>query len=600
MRRVILNRIIKRAVYGVLFVLASYAITLTGIQRFMLDAEFDILFVDFIYVLFVTFLPETVAWIGYGILISVVILLVKYKIYPVHKLERHYLGIKRGSMLKYLFICGVVVVLLFIVPYFIRQPPLTGEIIANIDQISMQAGTQLSFVGGYAGQILGIIFSFLAMMFNFFVISPLYPFSSVRLDAFIAALFLSPLFLHTTVVSLTRRHVSVSRSVSKHLCQEGERLELNTSLASSFPAPNMSIGAASVPGNRKSKWKMRSRKGLSFKSVDNKEELELKEGYYNFDIVPVTITTLPFFQTTVYKVCDTNADISVIPSLHYKTRLFIRKPSVAKETDSLIKKQLGSSMDFAGIREYTHGDPLSRVWWKGLAKSGEMLVKQFHSFSEDRWMLVLDMTNPNMPTDSMKGMMQFSRIFIELCTRKDISTGLSTFAPSFYYIDYEVNKRTLLSGLTKVTMPLYEISTRGVELILHDALGPGLERLKRKCREKHMTLSMVYSYSGLGKQHTFLSWRGENIFKNCTKKFFTQMKKSGKIVLLTDGNPGNMEMFKRFKQICESRRYKYMFILTEPDKETIARFKRAKIKHLSVAYDKLATPGFVMGLVSFV
>jgi hypothetical protein len=122
MRRVILNRIIKRTVYGALFVLASYAITLTGIQRFMLDAEFDILFLDFIYVLFVTFLPETVAWIGYGIFISVAILLVKYKIYPVHRLERHYLGIKRGSMLKYLFICGVVVVLLFIVPYFIRQP----------------------------------------------------------------------------------------------------------------------------------------------------------------------------------------------------------------------------------------------------------------------------------------------------------------------------------------------------------------------------------------------------------------------------------------------------------------------------------------------
>ncbi len=600
MRRVILNRIIKRTAIGVLFVLASYAITLTGIQSLMLDPEFDILLLDFIYVLFVTFLPEAVAWTGYGILISVAILLVKYKVYPVHRLERHYLGIKRGSMIKYIFICGVMVVLLFIVPYVVRQPPLTGEIIAEIDRMSMQAGAQISFIGGYAGQMLGVIVSILAVMFNFFVISPLYPFSSVRLDAFLAAMFLAPLFLHTMVVSLTRRHVSVRRNVSKHLCQEGDRLVLSTSLSSSFPAPNMSIGAASVPGNRKSKWKMRSRKGLSFMSVDNEEELELKEGYYNFDIVPVTVSTLPFFRTTVYKVCDTNADISVIPPLHYKTRLYIRNPSVARETDSLIRKQLGSSMDFAGIREYSHGDPLSRVWWKGLAKSGKMLVKQFHSFSEDRWMLVLDMTNQNMPAEAMKGMMKFSRIFIELCTRKDISTGLSTFAPSFYYIDYEVNKRALLSGLTKVTMPLYEISTKGVELILQDALGPGLEKLKRKCREKHMTLSMVYSYSGLGKQHTFLSWRGENIFKSSMKKFFTQTRKSGKIVLLTDGNPSNMEMFKRFKEICDNRRYPYLFILTEQNKETIAQFKRAKIKHLYVPYEKLATPGFVMGLVSFV
>jgi hypothetical protein len=422
----------------------------------------------------------------------------------------------------------------------------------------------------------------------------------VRLDAFLASLFLSPLFLHTTVVSLSRRHVRVSRTVSKHLCQEGERLQLTTSLASSFPAPNMSIGSAPIPGGRVSKWKMRSRKGFSFTSVENSEEFELKEGYYNFDIVPVTITTFPFFRTTVYKVCDRNADISVIPPLRYKTRIYIRKPGVVKETDSLIRKQLGSSMDFARIREYAHGDPLSRVWWKGLAKSGRMLVKEFHSFSEDRWMLVLDMTNQDMSSEGMRSMMQFSRIFIELCTRKDISTGLSTFAPSFYFIDYEVNKRTLLSGLTKVTMPLYEISTKGVELILQDALGPGLEELKRKCRQKHLTLSMVYSYSGLGRQHTFLSWKGENIFKSCTKKFFTQMKKSGKIVLVTDGNPGNMEMFKRFKALCESRRYTYLFILTEPKKETIAQFRRAKIKHLYVPYDKMATPGFVMGLVSFV
>ncbi|MBN2330383.1 MAG: DUF58 domain-containing protein [Candidatus Aenigmarchaeota archaeon] len=600
MRRVIINRIVKRAVYGVLFVLASYAIAQTGIQRWLLGMEFDILFLDFIYVLFVTFLPEALEWIGYGILFSVAILLVKYRLYPVHRLERHYLGIKRGSMLKYVLICGVMAVLLFLVPYFVRQPPLTGEIVAGMNQFIMQAGTQASSIGGYPGQILGTVLYALAVGFNFFVIGPLYLFSSVRLDAFIAALFLSPLFFHATVVSLSRNHVSVSRSVSKHLCQEGERLVLSTSLSSSFPAPNMSIGPVPVPRKRKSKWKMRSRKSLSFMSVENSEDLELKEGYYNFDIVPVTITTFPFLKTTVYKVCDANADISVIPPLHFKTRMYIRKPSVVKETDSLIRKQLGSSLDFAGIREYQHGDPLSRVWWKGLAKSGKMLVKQFHSFSEDRWMLVLDMTNPNLPEDAIKGMMQFSRIFIELCTRKDISTGLSTFAPSFYYIDYEINKRTLLSGLTKVTMPLYEISTKGVELILQDALGPGLEKLKRKCREKHMTLSMVYSYSGLGKKHTYMSWRGENIFKSCTRKFFTQMRKSGKIVLITDGSPGNMEMFKRFKEICDSRRYPYTFIITEPNKETMAKFKRAKIKHIYVPYDRLATPGFVMGLVSFV
>jgi hypothetical protein len=600
MRRVILNRIIKRSVYGVVFVLASYAIGLLGIQRALLDLEFDIIFVDFIYVLLVTFLPEILAWTGYGILFSVVVMLLRYRVFPIHRLERHYLGIKRGSLVKYIFICSLVVLLLFLVPYFLRQPPLTGEFVSGMNDLAMQAGPTFSGIGGYPGQILGPVATILAGLFSFFVIGPLQLFSGVRLDAFICAAFMAPLFYHTMTVSLASRHVKVSRHVSKHLCQAGDKLVLKTSMSCTFPAPNVSISSAPVRRVSRAKWKMRTKKSMSFTSVENTEELSLREGYYNLDIVPVSISTLPFFHTTVYKVCDSNVDISVIPPLRYRTSMYIRHPAVVRETDNLIRKQLGSSLDFAGIREYAYGDPLSRVWWKGLAKSGEMLVKQFHSFSEDRWMLVLDLTNPNLAEDSTKSMLRFGRIFIELCTRKDIATGLSTFSPSFYYIDYDVNKRRLLSGLTKVTMPMYEISTKGVELILHDALGPDLEKLKRKCAGKRISLSMVYSYSGLGKQKTFFSWKGMNIFKNCMKQFFTHLHKSGKIVLITDGNPKNIDMFKRFKSICENRRYPYLVILTEPNKDTIAKFKRAKLKYIYVPYAKLATPGFVMGLVSMV
>jgi hypothetical protein len=600
MRRVILNRIIKRCAYGFSFILASYLVSFFGIHRALLDLRIDIIFLDFIYVLLVSFLPEILEWTGYGILISVVFLLLRYRVLPVHRLERRYLGIKGGSLVKYIFLCFLVVLLLFFIPYFLTQPPMTGEIITGLDQGIAQIGPQLAFMGGYAGGIISLAVSTLTTIFNFFVIYPLYMFSSTRLDAFLAAMFLSPLFYHTMMVSLSSRHIKVTRHVSKHLCQEGDKMVMKTTLSCPIPAPNVSLRSAPVnPGNRM-KGKMKSRKSMSFMSVENTEELTLNRGYYNFDIVPVSISTLPFFNTTIYKVCDANSDISVIPPLKFRTRLFIRKPSVVRETGSLIRRQLGSSLDFAGLRDYAYGDPLSRIWWKGLAKNGELLVKQFHSFSEDRWMLVLDMTNPNLSADGTKGMLQFSRIFIELCTRKDISIGLSTFAPTFYYIDYMSNKRRLLSGLTKVTMPLYEISTKGVEMILHDALGSDLDKLKRKCREKHMTLSMVYSYSGLGRQKSYFSWKGENTFKKCMKKFFTNLHKSGKIIILTDGNPGNIAMFKKFKSICDNRRYPHMVILTEENKDMIAQFKRAKIKHMYVPYNRLVTPGFVMGLVSLV
>ncbi|MEE9323469.1 MAG: DUF58 domain-containing protein, partial [Candidatus Aenigmarchaeota archaeon] len=328
--------------------------------------------------------------------------------------------------------------------------------------------------------------------------------------------------------------------------------------------------------------------------------LKLKEGYYNFDIVPIRVFTLPFFHTKIYKVCETNSDVSVLPKLHFKTRVMINKPSVAKESGSLVKMQLGSSLDFAGMREYCHEDPLSRIWWKGLAKYGELMVKEFHSFGEDRWMLILDFTNPNIKEKDVKGMLKFTRLFIELCTRKDIAIGLSVFSPTFHYVDYSTKKKNLLSSLTMVISPLYEISPKGIELIMKDALGPDIDQLKVKCRRKNMTLSMIYSYSGLGKRKTFFSWKGKSTFKDCTKKFFVNMKRSGKIVLLTDGNPKNLEMFKKFKAICGNRHYGFLFVLSQSHGDVLKQLKRAKIKAVFAPEDQLTKPSFVMKLVSMV
>jgi len=410
MRKVILNRIIKRSVYGFLFILASYLVTVLGIQRALLSVRFDITWLDFIYVLFVSFFPEILQWTGYGILFSVAFLLLKYKIFPVHKLERHYLGIKRGNFVKCLFISALVVFFLFVIPYFMREHALAGDVISNLDQSSMQISSGLASIPGYAGILLSNVVFVLAGVFNFFIVKPFYLFYPVRLDAFLCALFLSPLFCHSVLVSLSSRHVKVSRHVSKHLCQEGDKIVLRTGMKCRFPSPGLSLQQSRIASGKGRKTK--SKKNLACTSVETTEELKLNEGYYNFDIVPVSIFTLPFFHTTIYKVCDANSDTSVVPALKYKTMLYIRRPAVIKETGSLIRKQLGSSLDFAGMREYTHEDPLSRIWWKGLAKYGELLVKEFHSFAEDRWMLVLDLTNPNLGEDGIKSMLRFSRIFI--------------------------------------------------------------------------------------------------------------------------------------------------------------------------------------------
>lgn len=600
MRKVILNKIIKRCIYGSVFILSSYLITLLGIQRALLDVRFDMALLDFVYVLFVSFFPNMLQWIGYGILFSVAFLILRYMILPVHRLERHYMGIKRGNFVKSLFIIAILVFLLFMLPYFMRQPLITGNMVTSLDQSTMQLGTGFALIGGYAGLVLGSLAFILTGIFNFFIIKPLYLFYPVRIDAFLCSIFFSALFLHSIMVGLGRKHIRVSRHISKHLCQEGDKIMLSTTMKCPFPSPTISLRPSKIIPGKTKKSKVTTKRNIPYSSVEIKEELVLNEGYYNFDIVPVSIFTLPFFHTTLYKVCDENPDLSVVPALKYKAMLHMRKPSVTKETGSLIRRQLGSSMDFAGIKEYTHDDPLSRIWWKGLAKYGELLVKEFHSFAEDRWMIVLDFTNQNLSEERVKSMLQFSRIFIELCTRKDIAVGLSAFSSTFHYINYGTNKRNLMSALTKLTMPMYEISPKGLELILHDALGPDFDKLKRKCRGKRITLPMVYSYSGLGKQKTFLSWKGENVFKDSMQKFFTNLKRSGKIIMVTDGNPKNIEMFRKFKAICGKRRCPYLLIVTERQKDVTSQLRKSKVVHMVVPYENLTKPNLVLSLVSLV
>jgi len=600
MRRVILNKIFRRTVWGIALVLLSYIMVSTGFKQALLDIEPPLGQLYFLYVLSVAFLPDLVSGIGYGVLFSVAFLLMRYFIFPVHMVERRYMAIKRSGLFKPLVICGLIVFLIFLVPYFMRWESLTGEAIAEVEQFGMQAAGGASMIGGYAGMVLASLAILLYYVIDVFFVKPLYLFSAVRLDAFAAGIFLAVIFYHSATVSLCKKRVKVERHASMHVCQEGETVTLTTSMQSPLPLPALSLPAAPIPSGKIIGWKMKSEKNLLSTSVRNAEDYQLREGYYNFDLVPVKISTLPFLSTTVYKVSDTNSDVSVLPDLKFRTRMFIQRPTIAKETGSLIRRQLGSSLDFADMREYTHDDPFSRIWWKGLAKYGKLMVKDFHSFGEDRWMLVLDFTNPNMGEENAKSMLRFARLFIELCTRKDIAIGLSAFSPTFRYTDYQTSKKNLLTSLTKVTSPVYEISTKGIELIMKDAVGADIGKLEVKCRNKKITLSTVYFYSGLGSRNTFFSWRGEETFMNCMKRFFTSVKRSGKIVIVTDGNPANIEAYRKFRAMCKARHYNYIFIVTEDRKDIMDQMKAAKIKRIFVPWEELAKPRFVVNLVSLV
>ncbi len=594
MKRIIFKKIVKRLIYGIFLIFLSYIFNFLKIQKILLNIKIPNTILDFIYVLFVSFLPSFIYWSGIGILFSIGIMLLKYLVLPTHVVEKHYLGIRKGNFTKSLIICIILSLLIFGAPFLFEGSPNFSGIVGGIDNTLIGSSNFLiNNYNTFLGPILPIL-GFMVIIVDYLLIKPLYIFSGVRFDAFLSGLFFSIILYHSLIIGLTNRYLKIERTISKRFSQEGERVILKTTL-SFLPAPNLFLSGKYIKGGKN---KIKSKEDFSCSRFEIKEEMQLKQGYYNFDIIPIHIFTFPFLYTKIYKVSKRDCDVFVLPKLKYKIKVPIKTPVVSRETGSLIKRQLGSSLDFAGLREYTREDPLTRIWWKGYAKYNKLLVKQFHSFAEDRWMLVLDFTNSGMETKKIAAVLQFARLFVELCTRKDISIGLSSFSPSFYFTDYQIDKKKLLSSLTKVTTPLYEISPKGIELILKDGLGKKeFEILKAKCKKRNMSLSTIYFSSGFGRESIFFSWRRERVFKNSLKEFFIKLNKSGKIVLITDGKFKNMDVLRKFKGMCETKRCNYIIVITEKNKHIINEVKKARIKHIFSDYENIVKPGFIINLV---
>src|SRR5205085_4996875 len=51
---------------------------------------------------------------------------------------------------------------------------------------------------------------------------------------------------------------------------------------------------------------------------------------------------------------------------------------------------VGDSEEFIGLREYRPGDPLQKVHWKSLARTGRPIVKEFQDEFFERHALILD------------------------------------------------------------------------------------------------------------------------------------------------------------------------------------------------------------------
>src|SRR5207245_813389 len=56
----------------------------------------------------------------------------------------------------------------------------------------------------------------------------------------------------------------------------------------------------------------------------------------------------------------------------------------------IVSRRKGEGMEFADIREYTHGDPFKRIEWKSTARTGELMVRELHAETTLNVMIILD------------------------------------------------------------------------------------------------------------------------------------------------------------------------------------------------------------------
>ncbi|MEC9282824.1 MAG: DUF58 domain-containing protein [Bdellovibrionota bacterium] len=67
--------------------------------------------------------------------------------------------------------------------------------------------------------------------------------------------------------------------------------------------------------------------------------------------------------------------------------------SLNYQMGAILRNRPGRSINFAGIREYYHGDPINHIAWKLSSKSEELLIKEFERSTNESYSILLNL-NP--------------------------------------------------------------------------------------------------------------------------------------------------------------------------------------------------------------
>jgi uncharacterized protein (DUF58 family) len=74
--------------------------------------------------------------------------------------------------------------------------------------------------------------------------------------------------------------------------------------------------------------------------------------------------------------------------------------------DSLMSR--GAHSEFAGIRPYRDGDSMKHVHWSASARQQQLVVREFHSFDQPSWLVVVDANAANQVGDEVENTFEFA------------------------------------------------------------------------------------------------------------------------------------------------------------------------------------------------
>ncbi len=541
------------------------------IQNQLMKVHFEGAGADLIYVLAVSFLPSIIYSMMALLIFHLILSTIRSFILPIHRLENRYFGLKKRNT-KLILLYSVIIIVLLYFPLMDRMDAVFSDLMP-LSVISENPFVSL----GIPGLVL--------YMLSLGVLIPLYVLSPLKIHSIFTGAIYALFLVHVLSVRTIQNRSIVQREVSSKISNEGADLTIATRILSRLPVLSfLSTAAEFRKDGVKSKRTVESHSDFLGTQIETKNTYKLKKGFYSADIVGIRVLTPPFY-TKVFRATDSKADVTVIPASKDLPSFHIN-PSRVNERGSLMSKNvMGSSTDFAGITEYVPGDPLNRIWWMSLAKTGKLLTKKFYSTGEDNIILAADISDPNPKKKYPGAMLNMMMNLVNICSRKDVSIMIYPISSYGVHSNMTRNKKELmffLMNLGSITM----ISPKGADNIFRSALSEREYKLiKERCKNNNITLSSLYGASGFYKKKTAMfSWQRKQVFKKSTKNFFKYQKKRSKIILLTNTRVP-IEALEDFRDKCRIRKFRYIvLVLGEGDKKHMQSLDKMKERHI------LATP----------